>query len=164
MNVSMKQTIGTEQAPRAIGPYSQAVIHGGLVFLSGQIPFDPATGQLVGADIGEQTRRVLDNLRAVLEAAGSSLGGVLRTTVFLKDMADFPAMNAIYGEYFSANPPARWTLEVVRLPLDARSGDRRTCRISRRLRPMSGRVSFVLLSPTRSVRWHREYRVRGKGD
>jgi len=120
MNVSMKQTISTEQAPRAIGPYSQAVIHGGLVFLSGQIPLDPATGQLAADDIGQQTRRVLDNVRAVLEAAGSSLGAVLRTTVFLKDMAEFSDMNAVYGEYFSENPPARSTVEVARLPRDVR--------------------------------------------
>jgi 2-iminobutanoate/2-iminopropanoate deaminase len=120
MNVSMKQTISTEQAPRAIGPYSQAVIHSGLVFLSGQIPLDPSTGQVVGDDIAQQTRRVLDNIRAVLEAAGTSLPAVLRTTVFLKDMAEFPAMNSVYAEYFNENPPARSTVEVARLPRDVR--------------------------------------------
>ena len=120
MNVSMKQIISTEQAPKAIGPYSQATVHGGLVFVSGQIPLDPATGQTVAGSIEAQTRRVLENLRAVLEAAGSSLGAVVRTTVYLKDMAEFPAMNAVYGEFFSENPPARSTVEVARLPRDVR--------------------------------------------
>ena len=116
----MKQIISTEQAPKAIGPYSQATVHGGLVFVSGQIPLDPATGQTVAGSIEAQTRRVLENLRAVLEAAGSSLGAVVRTTVYLKDMAEFPAMNAVYGEFFSENPPARSTVEVARLPRDVR--------------------------------------------
>jgi len=120
MNVSMKQIISTEQAPKAIGPYSQATVHGGLVFVSGQIPLDPATGQTVAGSIEAQTRRVLENLRAVLKAAGSSLGAVVRTTVYLKDMAEFPAMNAVYGEFFSENPPARSTVEVARLPRDVR--------------------------------------------
>ena len=118
MNVRMNQTVSTDQAPRAIGPYSQAVVHRDLVFVSGQIPLDPATGQLAGGDIARQTRRVLDNVRAVLEAAGSSLGNVLRTTVFLKDMSEFAAMNAVYGEYFKENPPARSTVEAARLPRD----------------------------------------------
>ena len=116
----MKQIISTEQAPKAIGPYSQATVHGGLVFVSGQIPLDPATGQTVAGSIEAQTRRVLENLRAVLKAAGSSLGAVVRTTVYLKDMAEFPAMNAVYGEFFSENPPARSTVEVARLPRDVR--------------------------------------------
>jgi 2-iminobutanoate/2-iminopropanoate deaminase len=114
----MPRTVSTDRAPRAIGPYSQAMVHGDLVFLSGQIPLDPATNQLVGGDIAAQTHRVLDNIRAVLEAAGSSLASVLRTTVFLKDMAEFAAMNAVYGEYFPENPPARSTVQAARLPRD----------------------------------------------
>jgi 2-iminobutanoate/2-iminopropanoate deaminase len=116
----MKTVISTKQAPEAIGPYSQAVVHNGLVFLSGQIPIDPSTGQLVDGDIAVQTGRVLENLTAVLEAAGSSAGQVLKTTVFLKDMADFPAMNAVYARYFHADPPARSTVEAARLPKDVR--------------------------------------------
>ena len=114
----MKKTISTPQAPKAIGPYSQAVVHNGIVYLSGQIAIDPATNQLIEGDVVAQTRRVLDNLAAVLEAAGSSLAGVLRTTVFLKDMADFPKMNEVYGQYFSADPPARSTVQAARLPRD----------------------------------------------
>jgi 2-iminobutanoate/2-iminopropanoate deaminase len=114
----MPRTVSTDRAPRAIEPYSQAVIHGDLVFLSGQIALDAATGQLVDGDIAAQTRRVLDNIQAVLEAAGSSLGSVLRTTVFLKDMSEFAAMNAVYGEYFPDNPPARSTVQAARLPRD----------------------------------------------
>ena len=114
----MKQIIATENAPKAIGPYSQAVTHNGLVFLSGQIPLDPATNQMVEGDIGIQTERVLQNLAAVLEAAGSSLKKVLKTTVYLKNMADFPKMNEVYGRYFDENPPARSTIEAARLPRD----------------------------------------------
>ncbi len=114
----MKQTIATERAPKAIGPYSQAVAHNGLVFLSGQIPLDPATNQLVEGDIAAQTERVLQNLAAVLEAAGSSLKKVLKTTVYLKNMADFPKMNEVYARYFDENPPARSTVEAARLPRD----------------------------------------------
>lgn len=116
----MKQIISTELSPKAIGPYSQAVAWDGLVYLSGQIPLDPATGQLVEGGIAEQTVRVLDNLKAVLEAAGSDLAHVLKTTVFLKDMGEFAAMNEVYGRYFSLNPPARATVEVARLPRDVR--------------------------------------------
>lgn len=116
----MKQIISTESAPKAIGPYSQAVTYNGLVYLSGQIPLDPATGQLVEGDIEAQTARVLDNLRAVLEAAGSSLDRVLKTTVFLKDMGEFPRMNEVYGRYFTGQAPARATVEVARLPRDVR--------------------------------------------
>ena len=114
----MKQIIATENAPKAIGPYSQAVAHKGLVFLSGQIPLDPATNQMVEGDITAQTERVLQNLAAVLEAAGSSLKKVLKTTVYLKNMADFPKMNEVYGRYFDENPPARSTVEAARLPRD----------------------------------------------
>ncbi|MBA3439523.1 MAG: RidA family protein [Pyrinomonadaceae bacterium] len=116
----MKQTIETEKAPRAIGPYSQAVVAGGFVFASGQIPLDPQTGEFVAGGVAEQTKQVLINLIAVLEAAGSSLDQVVKTTVFLADMKDFAAMNEVYGRYFSAEPPARATVEAARLPRDAR--------------------------------------------
>jgi 2-iminobutanoate/2-iminopropanoate deaminase len=114
----MKNIIATDNAPKAIGPYSQAVAHNGLVYLSGQIPLDPATNQLVDGDITVQTERVLQNLQAVLEASGSSFAKVLKTTVYLKNMADFPKMNEVYGRYFAANPPARSTVEAARLPRD----------------------------------------------
>ena len=116
----MKQVVATERAPKAIGPYSQAVVHNGLAYLSGQIPLDPATGQMVEGDIAVQTERVLQNLKAVLEACGSSLGQVLKTTVFLKDMGEFPKMNEVYARYFGENPPARATVEAARLPRDVR--------------------------------------------
>jgi 2-iminobutanoate/2-iminopropanoate deaminase len=112
----MKKIIATDAAPKAIGPYSQAVIHNGLVFLSGQIPIDPATNQLIEGDIATQTSRVLDNIKAVLEASGSSLDRVLKTTVFLKDMGNFPAMNEVYARYFGEKAPARSTVEAARLP------------------------------------------------
>jgi 2-iminobutanoate/2-iminopropanoate deaminase len=114
----MRQTISTESAPKAIGPYSQAVVHGGVAYLSGQIPLDPATGQLVEGDIAVQTERVLQNLKAVLEACGASLGSVLKTTVFVRDMADFPKMNEVYTRYFGERPPARSTVQAARLPRD----------------------------------------------
>ncbi len=114
----MKKIVSTDQAPKAIGPYSQAVVHGNIAFLSGQIPLDPASGQLVAGDIAAQTERVLENIKAVLEAAGGSLAHVLKTTVFLKDMGDFPKMNEVYGRYFPHNPPARSTVQVARLPRD----------------------------------------------
>src|SRR5687768_5910688 len=114
----MKQTIITAAAPKAIGPYSQAIVHNGLAFLSGQIPLDPAGGQLVAGDIAVQTERVLENIKAVLEACGSSLDKVLKTTVFLKDMGEFPKMNEVYGRYFTTDPPARSTVEAARLPRD----------------------------------------------
>jgi len=110
--------VSTPQAPKAIGPYSQAVVHDGIAYLSGQIALDPATGQLIEGDVMAQTRRVLDNLKAVLEAAGSSLGAVLKTTVYLKDMADFPKMNEVYAQYFTADPPARSTVQAAALPRD----------------------------------------------
>ncbi|HEY1755595.1 MAG TPA: RidA family protein [Bryobacteraceae bacterium] len=112
--------ISTEQAPKAIGPYSQAVVSNGFAFLSGQIPLDPATGQLIDGDVTAQTARVLENLKAVLEACGSSMGRVVKTTVFLKDMGEFTQMNAVYSEYFPENPPARSTVEAARLPRDVR--------------------------------------------
>jgi 2-iminobutanoate/2-iminopropanoate deaminase len=116
----MKQIISTEQAPQSIGPYSQAVVLDGLAFLSGQIPLDPATGQIAGGDIATQTARVLDNLQAVLAACGSSLDQVLKTTVYMKDLGDFARMNEVYARYFPAAPPARSTVEVARLPREAR--------------------------------------------
>jgi len=116
----MQKTISTERAPKAIGPYSQAILANGFAFLSGQIPFDPATSQIIEADIAAQTERVIENLRAVLEACGSSLGKVVKTTVFLKDMNDFAKMNEVYARYFSDNSPARSTVEAARLPRDAR--------------------------------------------
>ena len=116
----MRKIIATEDAPKAIGPYSQAVAWNGIVYLSGQIPLDPATGQLVDGGIVAQTARVLDNLKAVLEAAGSDLDHVLKTTVFLKDMSEFAAMNEVYARYFESTPPARATVEAARLPRDVR--------------------------------------------
>jgi 2-iminobutanoate/2-iminopropanoate deaminase len=114
----MKQTVSTAAAPKAIGPYSQAVIHKGIAYLSGQIPLDPATGQLVEGDITVQTERVFQNLKAVLEACGASFSSVLKTTVFLKDMADFPKMNEVYARYLGENSPARSTVQAARLPRD----------------------------------------------
>ena len=116
--MAQKRVIATDGAPKAIGPYSQAIIHGDTVYCSGQIPLDPVTGLLVPGDIAGQTARVLENLSAVLEAAGSSLDRVLKTTVFLKDMGEFSAMNEVYGRYFAVNPPARATVEAARLPRD----------------------------------------------
>jgi 2-iminobutanoate/2-iminopropanoate deaminase len=116
----LKTVIATDNAPRAIGPYSQAIVHNGLAFLSGQIPLDPATGQLVEDGIAAQTERVLENIKSVLEACGSSLDHVVKTTVFLKDMGEFAQMNDVYARYFGANPPARSTVEAARLPRDVR--------------------------------------------
>lgn len=116
----MKEIIATETAPKAIGPYSQAVRRNGFLFLSGQIPLDPKTGELVAASIQAQTERVLDNVKAILEAAGLRLDDVVKTTVFLKDMSDFSQMNETYGKYFGSNPPARSTVEVARLPRDVK--------------------------------------------
>jgi 2-iminobutanoate/2-iminopropanoate deaminase len=125
----MHEVIATDKAPKAIGPYSQATVvpvpipavsKNTLVFCSGQIPLDPATGQLVEGGIREQTRRVLENLGAVLEAAGSSLAEVVKTTVFLKDLGEFAAMNEEYAKFFPEKPPARATVEVARLPRDVR--------------------------------------------
>ena len=116
----MIERIQTDRAPQAIGPYSQAVRAGGFVFASGQIPLDPASMQIVEGDVRLQAARVLENLRAVLEAAGSSLERVVKTTVFLADMNDFAAMNEVYATFFGATRPARSTVEVARLPRDAR--------------------------------------------
>ncbi len=115
-----KNVIQTDAAPKALGPYSQAIVANGMVFCAGQIPLDPATGNLVSGGIAEQTHQVLRNLRAVLKAAGSDLDRSVKTTVFLKSMDSFAAMNEVYGrpEYFGANPPARSTVEVARLPRD----------------------------------------------
>ena len=113
-----KEVILTGDAPAPIGPYAQAIRAGQFIFLSGNIPLDPATGGLVPGDIEAQTRRVLDNMQAVLKAAGSDLSRVVKTTIFLKDMNDFPRVNAVYAGYFSAEPPARSTVEVARLPKD----------------------------------------------
>jgi 2-iminobutanoate/2-iminopropanoate deaminase len=116
----MKKIISTDRAPKAIGPYSQAVVMNGFAFLSGQIPLDPSTNQLIEGDIAAQTERVLENLKSVLEACGSSFEKVVKTTVFLKDMGEFAKMNEVYGRYFAANAPARATVEAARLPRDVR--------------------------------------------
>jgi 2-iminobutanoate/2-iminopropanoate deaminase len=117
---STKRTvIATELAPQAIGPYSQAIRAGDFLFTAGQVPIDPATGQLIEGDISAQTRRALLNVRAILEAAGTSLQKVVKTTVFLANMNDFSAMNAVYAEFFPANPPARSTFAVAGLPRNA---------------------------------------------
>lgn len=116
----MRKTITTSNAPAAIGPYSQGVKGNGFVFLSGQVALDPASGQLVGGDIRAQTERVLKNLEAVLVAAGSSLAAVVKTTVYLADLNDFAAMNEVYGRFFPQPPPARATVQVARLPRDAK--------------------------------------------
>jgi 2-iminobutanoate/2-iminopropanoate deaminase len=116
----VRDVIATEHGPKAIGPYSQAIRANGFVFISGQIPLDPKTQQMVEGDIAAQTERVLENLKGILEAAGSSLHHVVKTTVFLKDLNDFAAMNGVYARYFTAQPPARATVEVSALPKGAR--------------------------------------------
>jgi 2-iminobutanoate/2-iminopropanoate deaminase len=116
----VKEIIATDRAPRAIGPYSQAVRAGNIVFASGQIPIDPATGEFVAGGIAEQTDQVIRNLAAVLEAANSGLKQIVKTTVFLVDMNDFTAMNEVYGRFFGENPPARATVQAARLPRDAK--------------------------------------------
>jgi 2-iminobutanoate/2-iminopropanoate deaminase len=118
--LTVKDIIATDRAPQAIGPYSQAVRAGNLVFASGQIPIDPATGEFVAGGITEQTEQVLRNLSAVFEAAGLGLAQVVKTTVFLVDMDDFAAMNEVYGKFFAQQPPARATVQAARLPRDAR--------------------------------------------
>jgi len=116
----MREIVSTDKAPGAIGPYSQAIKTNGLVFCSGQIPTDPSTGEFVSSDITEQTEQVLKNLSAVLEAGGTSLANVVKTTVFLADMSDFAAMNEVYGKFFNENKPARATVQAARLPRDAK--------------------------------------------
>lgn len=115
----MREIVVTDRGPKPVGPYSQAVKANGCVFLAGQVALDPKTGELLGADVAQQTQRVLENIKGILEAAGSNLHHVVKTTVFLKDMNDFAAMNEIYGKYFPAAPPARSTVQVARLPKDA---------------------------------------------
>jgi 2-iminobutanoate/2-iminopropanoate deaminase len=114
----MRDVVATKDAPQAIGPYSQAIKANGFVFVSGQIAFDPATSQIIQGDVAAQTERVLKNLKAILKAAGSGLERVVRTTVFLKNMGDFAAMNEVYGRFWKSAPPARSTVEVARLPRD----------------------------------------------
>jgi 2-iminobutanoate/2-iminopropanoate deaminase len=114
----MCEIVSTKDAPQAIGPYSQAIKSNGFIFTSGQIAIDPVTQQVITGDVGAQTEQVLRNLSEILKAAGSELGKVVRSTVFLKNMDDFAAMNQVYGKYFSSAPPARSTVEVARLPKD----------------------------------------------
>ena len=118
MSAMSKKVVQSEAAPKALGPYSQAIVAGGMVYCAGQIPLDPATGQVVPGGIAEQTHQVLKNLRAVLRAAGSDLDRAVKTTVFLKSMDSFAAMNEVYGTYFGDQAPARSTIEVARLPRD----------------------------------------------
>jgi 2-iminobutanoate/2-iminopropanoate deaminase len=116
----MRTVIATSEAPAAVGPYSQAIRIGDLVFTAGQLGIDPATGDFAGEDVAAQTRQALRNLRAVLEAAGSGLDQIVKTTIFLADLADFATVNRVYGEFFAARPPARSTVEVSALPLGGR--------------------------------------------
>jgi 2-iminobutanoate/2-iminopropanoate deaminase len=115
----MRDIVLTDRGPKPIGPYSQGVKANGFLYMSGQVSLDPKTGEMTGTDIKEQTERVMNNIKGILEAAGSNLHHVVKTTVFLKDMNDFAAMNEVYGRYFTAAPPARSTVQVARLPKDA---------------------------------------------
>jgi len=115
----MRDVVLTDRGPKPIGPYSQAVRANGFLFLSGQVALDPKSGEMVGASIAEQTERVMENVKGIVEAAGSKMAHVVKTTVFLKNMNDFAAMNEVYARYFAAAPPARSTVEVARLPKDA---------------------------------------------
>lgn len=115
----MKDVVITDRGPKPIGPYSQAIKTNGVIYLSGQVALDPKSGELIGGDIRQQTERVFENIKGILEAAGSNLHHVVKATVFLKDMNDFPAMNEVYARYFTAAPPARSTVQVARLPKDA---------------------------------------------
>lgn len=114
----MREVIATEHAPKAIGPYSQAIRANGLIFVSGQTPIDPANQQFISGTVGEQTERVLRNIEAILKQAGSSMAKIVRCGVFLKDMNDFAAMNEVYGRFFPYDPPARSTIQAARLPKD----------------------------------------------
>jgi 2-iminobutanoate/2-iminopropanoate deaminase len=116
----VRDVIATDKGPKAIGPYSQAIRANGFIFISGQIPLDPKTQQMVEGDIAKQTERVIENLKGILEASGSALPHVVKTTVFLKDLNDFASMNEVYGRYFGSHPPARATVEVSALPKGAR--------------------------------------------
>lgn len=116
----MRNAVSTPGAPQAVGPYSQAIRAGSFLFVSGQIAIDPSTGQVVAGDIGVQTRRVMENLGEILKAAGSSFEQVVRTTVYLADIADFPAMNEVYGQFFTTPAPARSTIQAARLPRDSK--------------------------------------------
>lgn len=116
---TQRRAVATEAAPAAVGPYSQGMLCGNLLFISGQLPIDPASGKLIEGTIEEKTRQVLDNLRAIAEAAGAGLKDVVKTTVFLKDMNDFGAMNSVFAEYFSDTPPARAAIQAAALPKDA---------------------------------------------
>ena len=115
----MRDVVTTDRGPKPIGPYSQAIKSAGFIFLSGQVALDPKSGELTGGDIRQQTERTLNNIKGILEAAGANLHHVVKTTVFLKDMNDFTAMNEVYGRYFTSAPPARSTVQVARLPKDA---------------------------------------------
>jgi 2-iminobutanoate/2-iminopropanoate deaminase len=115
----MKEIVLTDRGPKPIGPYSQAIKVNGLLFVSGQVAIDPKTNEFLGGNIAQQTERALENVKAIVEAAGSKLSHVVKTTVFLKNMSEFAAMNEVYSRYFSAAPPARSTVEVARLPKDA---------------------------------------------
>jgi 2-iminobutanoate/2-iminopropanoate deaminase len=115
----MKNVVATDRGPKPIGPYSQAIKANGFIYLSGQVALDPKTGEIVGADVCQQTERVFENIKGILEAAGANLHHVIKTTVFLKDMNDFSAMNEVYARYFTAAAPARSTVQVSRLPKDA---------------------------------------------
>ena len=115
----MRDIVLSDRGPKPIGPYSQAVRVNGFLYVSGQIALDPKTGEMTAGDIGQQTERTMENVKGIVEAAGSKMAHVIKTTVFLKNMSDFAAMNEVYGRYFSAAPPARSTVEVARLPKDA---------------------------------------------
>jgi len=118
--IAMLSAVSTGSAPKALGPYSQAIRAGQFLFVSGQVPIDPGTGELVGGTIADQTRRAFENIRAILQAGGASFQQVVRTTVYLADLGDFPAMNEVYAEFFTAPQPARSTIQAARLPRDAR--------------------------------------------